>query len=121
MVARIAPVESISETLSYNEEKVTQHRAECIHSKNFLQDTGKLSYADKLDRFQRLNDLNSRSRVKMLHATLNFEPAEKLSNAQLADIADPTATWKGSKWRINLISSTVTRMPITPTCISFLR
>ena len=88
MVARLAPVESISETLSYNEEKVTQHRAECIHSKNFLQDTGKLSYADKLERFQRLNDLNSRSRVKMLHATLNFEPAEKLSNAQLADIAD---------------------------------
>lgn len=88
MVARLNPVRSIAKPIAYNEEKVTQGKAECIHIGNFLQSKDSLSYEQKLHRFQRLNELNTRSQVKMLHATLNFSPKEKLSNEQLADIAD---------------------------------
>jgi len=88
MVARIEPVKSISDPLSYNEEKVANGQAEFLHSKNFLEDKDSITYADKLDRFQRLSELNTRSDTKMLHATLNFHPSEKLSNGELTAIAD---------------------------------
>lgn len=88
MVARITPTKSIAKTLSYNEEKVTRGKAELIRAGNFLQERGNLSYADKLRRFQQLTELNDRSQVKMWHATLNFQPDEKLSNDKLVAIAD---------------------------------
>lgn len=88
MVARIETPKGIAETLSYNEEKVSQGQAVCIHAQNFLQDANTLSYPDKLDRFERLNALNTRSKVKMWHATLNFHPSEKLSDERLTAIAD---------------------------------
>ncbi|HLZ88422.1 MAG TPA: relaxase/mobilization nuclease domain-containing protein, partial [Puia sp.] len=73
---------------TYNEEKVAQGQAVLIHLNNFLQDKNNITYDDKLERFQRLNELNTRSRVNMLHATLNFHPSEKLSDEQLSSIAD---------------------------------
>jgi len=88
MVARLNPVRSISKPIAYNEEKVAQGKAECIHIGNFLENKESITYDEKLFRFQHLNELNTRSQVKMLHATLNFHPAEKLSNQELADIAD---------------------------------
>ena len=88
MVARLEPVKSISKPLSYNEEKVTHGQAELIHLNNFLQHKNNLTHAEKIHRFQHLNELNTRSKVKMLHATLNFSPADKLSNEQLSAIAD---------------------------------
>jgi hypothetical protein len=88
MVARLDPVESVYETLSYNEQKVTQSKAELIHVNYFFQDKDSLSNDDKFNRFQRLNELNTRSQVKMLHATLNFSPQENLSNERLSAIAD---------------------------------
>jgi len=88
MVARLNPVRSIAKPIAYNEEKVTQGKAECIHIGNFLQSKDSLTYEEKLHRFQRLNELNTRSQVKMLHATLNFSPKETLSNKELAAIAD---------------------------------
>ena len=88
MVARINTVRSTAKPLTYNEEKVAQGKAQCIHTGNFLQSKERLTYEDKLHRFQRLNELNGRSQVKMFHATLNFSPKEMLSNQQLAAIAD---------------------------------
>ena len=88
MVARIKPVSSVAEPLAYNEEKVTQGSAQLIHAGNFIQEKDNLTYDDKLQRFQRLNELNARSQKKMLHATLNLSPADKLSNNQLCAIAD---------------------------------
>src|SRR5580692_332744 len=72
MVARITPTASLAKILTYNEEKVTQGKAEFIHAGNFLPDKNDISYTDKLHRFQQLNELNARSQVKMWHATLNF-------------------------------------------------
>ncbi|HXB08008.1 MAG TPA: relaxase/mobilization nuclease domain-containing protein [Puia sp.] len=88
MVARINAVRSTAKPLTYNEEKVAQGKAECIHTGNFLQSKERLTYEDKLRRFQRLNELNGRSQVKMFHATLNFSPKEVLSNKELAGITD---------------------------------
>jgi hypothetical protein len=88
MVARINPTASLSRVLSYNEEKVAHGQAEFIHLNNFLQDKSNITYDEKLERFQRLNELNTRSQLKMLHATLNFQPSEKLSNGELSAIAD---------------------------------
>ncbi|HET6253000.1 MAG TPA: relaxase/mobilization nuclease domain-containing protein [Puia sp.] len=88
MVARITPTASLAKLLSYNEEKVTQGKAKFIHAGNFLQERDDLDYAERLYRFQQLNELNGRSKVKMLHATLNFQPGEKLSDEQLTAIAD---------------------------------
>jgi len=53
-----------------------------------LQSKGHLTHEKILHRFQRLNELNSRSQVKMFHATLNFSPKETLFNTELAAIAD---------------------------------
>ncbi|HET6256667.1 MAG TPA: relaxase/mobilization nuclease domain-containing protein [Puia sp.] len=88
MVARIAITRSPTDTLTYNEEKVSQRKAEFIHAGNFLEDKTDLTYSSKLRRFQHLNELNARSQAKMLHATLNFQPGEHLSNDQLSAIAD---------------------------------
>jgi hypothetical protein len=88
MVARIEPVNSAAEPLAYNEKKVSHGSAQLIHTGNFIQEKDSLTYDDKLQRFQRLNELNARSQKKMLHATLNFAPADKLSNHQLSAIAD---------------------------------
>lgn len=55
---------------------------------NFLLDKDQLSYDDKLHRFQKLNQENSRANLKMLHMTLNFSPREHLSDEKMAAIAD---------------------------------
>ena len=88
MVARINPTADLSRVLSYNEKKVAHGQAEFIHMNNFLQDKNAITYGEKLERFQRLIELNTRSELKMLHATLNFQPSEKLSNGELSAIAD---------------------------------
>jgi Relaxase/Mobilisation nuclease domain len=88
MVARLEPTLRLSRILSYNEEKVAQGQAEFIHLKNFLQNKDSITYENKFERFQRLNELNTRANIKMLHATLNFQPSEKLSNTELSAIAD---------------------------------
>lgn len=88
MVARLEPTSRLSRILSYNEEKVAQGQAEFIHMKNFLQPKSSITYEEKLERFQRLNELNSRAGIKMLHISINFQPGEKLTRSELSDIAD---------------------------------
>jgi MobA/VirD2-like, nuclease domain len=88
MVAKITFNESLGSILHYNEQKVAQAQARLIHASGFLDQPERLSYQDKTDRFTRLNELNNRSAVNMLHATLNFDPAETFSIDQSAAISD---------------------------------
>jgi relaxase-like protein len=88
MVARINTSATLSDVLNYNEKKVAQKDAALIHANGFLKDEAHLSFYEKEERFQRLNELNNRSEVNTLHASLNFDPSEQLSDAQLARIAD---------------------------------
>lgn len=88
MVARIAHSCKMSSVLNYNENKVSQDAAELIHASGFLKDVDRMNFHDKAERFQQLNDLNTRAKVNMLHITLNFDPSEQLSKDQLTAIAD---------------------------------
>jgi hypothetical protein len=88
MVARIAHSSKMSSVLNYNEKKVSQNAAELIHASGFLKDPDRMNFYDKAERFQRLNDLNPRTNVNMLHISLNFDPSEQLSKDQLKAIAD---------------------------------
>lgn len=88
MVARISFSAKLSSVLHYNEKKVAQNDATLIHSSGFLNRTERLSLQEKMSRFSRLNELNTRSQVNMLHVSLNFDPSEHLSDGQLSNIAD---------------------------------
>ena len=88
MVARLSFTAKLSSVLDYNEQKVAQNDARLIHVQGFLQHPELLTLAEKTERFARLNALNNRSKVNMLHATLNFDRSDMLSVPQLAAIAD---------------------------------
>jgi hypothetical protein len=88
MVTRINATTKFSAVLQYNEKKVAQNKAELIHSRGFLQATGRLTLPEKLDRFARLHELNSRTQVNTLHISINFQPGENPSNQQMTEIAD---------------------------------
>ncbi|HWB94603.1 MAG TPA: relaxase/mobilization nuclease domain-containing protein [Puia sp.] len=56
--------------------------------RNFLQPKSSITYEEKLERFQRLNELNTRAGIKMLHISINFSPSEMLTKDELSAIAD---------------------------------
>jgi hypothetical protein len=118
MVARLEPVKSISKPLSYNDEKVTQGEAELIHLNNFLQSKNRLTYADKIHRFQHFNELNTRSKIKMLYATLNFSPGINSPTGNFPPLR--IDIWKAFKWKTNLVSFTSTTTPGIRISISIL-
>lgn len=87
MVARLNTTEKMNTIIEYNEQKVLQNVAELIFSNGFLTDPARLDTAEKLDRFRRQNELDNRSEVNMLHATVNFDPGEVLTKQQLSGIS----------------------------------
>src|ERR1700730_12793901 len=88
MVANIETSASISGVLNYNEKKVQHGRAELIHTGNFLQEKSQMNFNEKFERFQRLNELNGRSKVNMLHVSVNFHPGDRLTKKQMTVIVD---------------------------------
>src|ERR1700761_9485121 len=88
MVPVIDTSESLSDVLYYNENKVKIGVAELIHASGFLQEKEDLNVYDKLNRFQKLNELNERVKKNTLHVSLNFHPEDQLSQDQLSQIAD---------------------------------
>ena len=73
--------------LNYNEQKVLDGKAKCIVANMFKAEASLLSFKDKLNRFQELNDRNQRTSTNTLHISLNFDMTEKLSVDQLTRIA----------------------------------
>ncbi len=88
MVARINTGKSISKSLNYNEQKVKLRKAELISVSGFLRDMDKLSFRDKIQRFEQLTSLNERATTNTMHVSLNFDPSENLDKAKLIEIAD---------------------------------
>ncbi len=86
MRPKITTSRSIARSLTYNELKVTQGRAECLQAANFLKDLPRLTPADKLHCFKRRMELNENVRTS-LHITLNFDPSDQLSNEKMKNIA----------------------------------
>jgi hypothetical protein len=88
MVAVIDTTENLMQVLNYNEKKVQHNKAVLIHAGNFLKQKEHLSFYDKKESFEHLNELNSRSRVNMLHVSVNFHPSEKITAEQMKDISE---------------------------------
>lgn len=87
MVTKITSPTRILATLNYNENKVREGKAECLHASGYLRDAGDMNFYQKLEGFERLNTLNSRAATKTLHISLNFDPSEKISNERLIVVA----------------------------------
>ena len=67
MVAKITVPHSITRALNYNEKKMKEGKAECIHAHNYLKDAGRLNYYEKLQGFQQLISLNDRANTNTIH------------------------------------------------------
>lgn len=87
MVAVIHTSSRLRAVLHYNENKLEQGHAECISAINYPKDADALSFDQKLNRIQRQLALNKRTKVNTVHVSLNFDPSEKLSKEQLAEIS----------------------------------
>ncbi|WP_426292686.1 relaxase/mobilization nuclease domain-containing protein [Dyadobacter endophyticus] len=87
MVAVIHTSTRLRSVLLYNENKLEQGQAECISAFHYPKDAESLSFDQKLNRIQRQLALNKRTKVNTLHISLNFDPSEKLSKEQLAEIS----------------------------------
>lgn len=87
MVAKITIPNSIKRALNYNEQKLKEGQAQCIHAHNFLKEADQLNFYEKLHRFEQLIALNKRASTNTVHISLNFGLNEKLEKEKLAEIA----------------------------------
>ena len=87
MVAKINISKSIKASLNYNEKKVQNRSARCLYAGNYLNEEKNMNFYQKLNGFENLNSLNKRASTNTLHVSLNFDPAEKLSDHKLVEIA----------------------------------
>lgn len=87
MVARINSSKSLARSLNYNEKKLQRGKAEILLASGFLKSPGRLNFYDKMRRFNRLTELNRRTVTNCMHVSLNFDPAEKISNDKMEAIA----------------------------------
>jgi hypothetical protein len=87
MVARIRSGKSIKGAINYNEHKVKEAKATLILAKHYHKDQNNLTFHDKLNRLQKLANLNTRATTHCFHVSLNFDPSEKLSKEELKQIA----------------------------------
>lgn len=87
MVARIATGKNIHGVLHYNEQKVQEGKAELILASRFLQSPVELTFPQMLRRFRRLQEMAPRVKTNVLHISLNFHPAEQLTDTQYSQIA----------------------------------
>ena len=88
MVAKIKSGKSIRGVLLYNEQKVEEGVAECIGAIGFGMEASELNFHQKLARFEKLLEKNSRVKTNALHISLNFDPGERLNRDKLIEIAD---------------------------------
>jgi hypothetical protein len=88
MVAVIKVSSSINRILNYNEHKVADGKAECIHGGNYPVDSEKLSFTMKQNYLERQMELNTNVNRNSLHISLNFDPSESaLGNERMTEIA----------------------------------
>lgn len=83
MVAVIKFSGSIKNVLHYNENKVKLKTAELIHSANYIKETNRLGFSDKMKSLEKLASLNDRTKKNAVHISLNFDPSEKLDQTTL--------------------------------------
>lgn len=87
MVAKIISGKSIRGILNYNEQKVTEGKAQLILASGFGGEIGQMNFANKIQRFEHLTILNEKVKTNALHISLNFDSGENLSTDKLQQIA----------------------------------
>lgn len=87
MVTKMTFPKRIKAALNYNENKVSQGKAECLYAGNFLKEVNTMNFYNKLEGFERRNELNERAQTKTIHVSINFDPSEKFPNDKLLKIA----------------------------------
>lgn len=87
MVAKISSGKSIRGILNYNEQKVTEGKAQLILASGFGGEIGTLGLVNKVQRFGHLTILNEKVKTNALHISLNFDSGESLSTDRLQQIA----------------------------------
>ena len=88
MVARITTPKTIKQALNYNEQKLKEGKAKCLHANLFIKDAPKLNFYEKLRGFENNISLNQRAKTNTVHISLNFAPGEKFSQEKLIAIAN---------------------------------
>lgn len=73
--------------LHYNENKVQAGEAKLLLASGFAGNVQAFSLEQKLKRFEHLTMLNNRVKTNAIHISLNFDEQDKLSAAQLQQIA----------------------------------
>ena len=86
MLAILHYAGSPTAALRYNEEKIRRSEALGLAAPGFPGDLDRLSLEQKRQRFAGRMELNRRVRRPLLHASLNFHPADRLDNARMAEL-----------------------------------
>lgn len=87
MVAKVNSGQNILGILNYNENKVKEGVAKCIHENQFGCNVDRLTFRDKQKTFQSYIERNHRVTTKAVHISLNFDPSEKFEKETLNAIA----------------------------------
>ena len=74
--------------INYNEHKVKEGTAELLMAKGYSKIESQLTMGDKVNRLQRLADLNTRVVTHCLHVSLNFDVGENLDKEKLQKIVN---------------------------------
>jgi hypothetical protein len=88
MVAKVKTGKSIAGALRYNEVKVNEGKAELLFASNFSCDVSELTIRGKLNRFEKLTNLNPKVSTNTMHVVLSFAPDEEISEENLMSIAN---------------------------------
>lgn len=86
MVAKITFPKRANAALNYNENKVKEGKAECLHAANSLKAVKEMSHYDKKQLLERNHELSD-AQTKTMHISLNFDPSEKLPKEKLVQLA----------------------------------
>lgn len=87
MVAIIKTGNSLRRSFYYNENKINEGVAECIMAGNYPADAENLTENQRMNMLLKLASLNENVTRNSVHISLNFDPSEQLSRAQLCEIA----------------------------------
>jgi len=87
MVAKITIGKSVRGIVNYNENKVKESQALCIAANCYGVEHQDLSFYQKLNRLENLQERNGRVKTNSVHISLNFDPSEKLNHQLLSEIA----------------------------------
>ncbi|WP_091290896.1 relaxase/mobilization nuclease domain-containing protein [Flavobacterium sp. fv08] len=88
MVAVIKTGHSLGRILNYNENKVTEGKAQCIGQGNYPMETDQMNFAMKYNRLARQAELNPNVTRNSVHISLNFDTSEtNLEKEKLMRIA----------------------------------